>query len=98
MRSACSTIIIIVLTLVTRYASADDDSKPTKRVAIYAPKPRYTREWAEKGIIGEGVAVLTVDTATGLVKEAQIEKSTGYKVLDDSALEAFRKWRFRPGV
>jgi len=70
----------------------------SRHVAIYAPAPKYTREWAEKGIIGEGMAILTVDKATGAVTEAHISQSTGHKVLDDSALEAFRRWRFKPGT
>ncbi len=91
-------IVLGSLALVAGYVFAEGESGPRKGVAIYAPKPKYTREWAEKGIIGEGVAVLTVDKATGLVTEAHMDKSTGYKVLDDSALEAFRRWRFKPGV
>lgn len=38
-----------------------------------------------------------VDTKTGYVTSAEMEKSTGHKILDDAALEAFRKWHFKPG-
>ncbi|MEY2565038.1 MAG: hypothetical protein QOH88_3231 [Verrucomicrobiota bacterium] len=27
-----------------------------------------------------------------------MEKSTGHKILDDAALEAFRQWRFKSGT
>lgn len=85
-----------------RLAAAQEPTPQTKRsgraLAIYAPAPKYTREWAEKGIIGEGLAQLSVDRTNGAVTEAHIVKSTGHKVLDDSALEAFRRWRFKPGT
>jgi hypothetical protein len=33
---------------------------------------------------------------TGVVTSVRMEKSTGYKILDDAALNAFRQWRFKP--
>jgi len=47
---------------------------------------------------GSGVVMVEVDETTGQVTSAKMEKSTGYKILDDAALEAFSRWRFRPGT
>jgi TonB family protein len=45
---------------------------------------------------GTGLFRLTMDQKTGGVTQVTIEKSTGYKTLDDSAIVALRQWRFRP--
>jgi len=47
---------------------------------------------------GSGVVLMKVDSRTGYVTSAQMLKSTGYKLLDEAALEAFRRWRFKPGT
>jgi TonB family protein len=39
-----------------------------------------------------------VDIKTGFVTSVRMEKSTGHKILDDAALEAFRQWRIKPGT
>ena len=41
--------------------------------------------------------LLTLDEQIGSVIHVTIEKSIGYKTLDDSAIAALRQWRFRPG-
>jgi TonB family protein len=69
-----------------------------KALAIYAPPPHYPQEARDNRIIGHGVAILNVDPRTGIVKAAQMEPSTGHKILDDAALTAFRQWRFKPGA
>ncbi|PYL05710.1 MAG: hypothetical protein DME34_10665 [Verrucomicrobia bacterium] len=70
----------------------------SKSFAVYAARPRYPYEARAKGMAGSGVVLMKVDSRTGYVTSAQMLKSTGYKLLDEAALEAFRRWRFKPGT
>jgi TonB family protein len=47
---------------------------------------------------GDGVFRLTVDPATGRVSNVTTVKSTGFRPLDDSASDALRRWRWKPGT
>jgi TonB family protein len=59
------------------------------------PKPLYPQEAREKGY--EGEVVLKVEVLiSGRVGQIEIKKSSGYEVLDRSALTAVKKWRFIP--
>ncbi|MDQ6626755.1 MAG: TonB family protein [Verrucomicrobiota bacterium] len=69
-----------------------------KVVAINAPRPEYPYEARRQRLIGTGIVVLNVDPATGYVASASMRQSTGNAVLDNAALSAFRRWRFRPGT
>lgn len=46
---------------------------------------------------GSGLLRLTLDLKTGSVTRVAIVRSTGFSALDNSAIEAFRKWRWKPG-
>jgi TonB family protein len=70
---------------------------PTPRRPIRAPVPVYLREWAERGLTGKGIVLVTIDSR-GKVTGARMLQSTGSKLLDGSALEAFSRWRFKPGT
>ena len=48
--------------------------------------------------MGSGLARLTVDPVTGSVIAATMQQSIGNALLDNSALSAFRRWRFRRGT
>jgi protein TonB len=68
-----------------------------KAAAISAPKPEYPYEARRMKITGSGVCVVTVDTASGNVTDATMAQSIGNSLLDNSAVSAFRRWRFKPG-
>jgi TonB family protein len=66
--------------------------------AIYTPRPVYRPEWAKQGLTGKGVVLVTIDQQTGKVAGARMLQSTGNKLLDGAALEAYSQWRFQPGT
>jgi TonB family protein len=68
-----------------------------KAIAIFAPKPDYPYEARSRHVTGSGVAVLSVDTASGNVTEASMAQSIGNPILDNSTVSTFRRWRFQPG-
>jgi protein TonB len=69
-----------------------------RAVATYAPKPDYPPQVREQQITGSGVCGVDVDSESGNVTEASMAESTGNKMLDESAIRTFRKWRFKPGT
>jgi TonB family protein len=61
------------------------------------PKPVYPLEARQKGY--EGEVLLKVEVLqNGRVGEVQVEKSSGYEILDQSAIAAVKKWRFVPAT
>ena len=59
------------------------------------PKPDYPLKARQKGY--EGKVLLKVEVLpNGRVRGAEVEKSSGYEVLDQSALATVKKWRFIP--
>jgi TonB family C-terminal domain len=69
-----------------------------KALAIYTPRPDYPSEARSQRITGSGVCVVSVDPRNGSVTEASMAQSTGDPRLDNAAISAFRKWRFKPGT
>jgi TonB family protein len=60
------------------------------------PKPRYPMLARRKGY--EGTILLRVFVLeSGGVGKIELEKSSGYEILDESALKAVKKWVFVPG-
>ncbi len=66
--------------------------------AINAPRPEYPYEARRQHLVGSGVAAVTIDPGSGQVVNAEMEKSIGAPLLDQSALSAFRRWKFKPGT
>jgi TonB family protein len=67
-------------------------------MAITAPLPEYTYEAKRRNLTGNGVCVVTVDTATGTVTNATMFQSTGSPLLDKLTIQTFKSWRFKPGT
>jgi len=83
-------------------ASTRDSGGATGRVLeavpLYKinPPPRYPRAARRRGAQGTVVLSVYVD-AQGRVANLWVFESSGYRVLDSSALEAVKKWSFEPG-
>jgi TonB family protein len=67
-----------------------------KAMVAYAPRPVYPYEARRQRITGSGVALLTVDRTLGTVTDVLIAQSCGSAILDNSTLDALRRWRFKP--
>ncbi|HET9418690.1 MAG TPA: TonB family protein [Chthoniobacterales bacterium] len=98
-------LTIALLAAISAVAVQNASSSPApfyrytdKALAIYAPPPKYPTDQRGRRPTGRGIVVMEVDEKTGWVTSAKMEKSTGSKLLDDAALEAFKQWRFRPGT
>lgn len=67
-------------------------------LAIRSPQPDYPLKAIELDMVGTGAALLEVDQRTGVVTSVRMSPSTGHKLLDDAAMNAFRQWLFKPGT
>jgi TonB family protein len=76
---------------ITSYSSA-------KALATFTPLPKYPSRARSPSATGIGVCMVSVDPASGRVTGASMEQSTGDRTLDKSAVDAFQKWRFKPGT
>jgi len=68
-----------------------------KSLATYHPKPPYPYEARSRHQTGDGMCVLSIDTASGTVTDATMAQSTGSPSLDNAATSTFRTWKFQPG-
>ena len=59
------------------------------------PKPDYPNEARKKGYQGE-VVLRTEVLSNGRVGKIEVKSSSGYKILDRSALAAVKQWKFNP--
>jgi TonB family protein len=65
-------------------------------ICIHCPRPEYSKEAKKKKIEGT-VSLEAVVTPAGDVANVKVTKSLGYG-LDEEAIKAVKKWRFRPTI
>ena len=68
-----------------------------RALVTYAPRPVYPYEARRQRITGSGIALLTIAPANGNVVDARMVQSCGSVILDNATLDAFQRWRFKPG-
>ena len=64
-------------------------------VVLHAPKPDYPFAARAHHAVGSGMFLVRV-RQDGAVASVSVVKSTGHRELDQSCIDAFRQWRFRP--
>ncbi len=70
----------------------DSPPRPTSK-----PPPRYPRELLQKKQGGRVIVLVTVDEG-GLVTKATVKESSGFSAMDQAALNAAKRWKFKPGI
>jgi TonB family protein len=82
-----------------RHSSKDypKGSPPWLGDLISGVAPEYSYSDRAAHHQGRGFFLLSVDLKTGAVANIRVAQSTGFKTLDDSAMSAFRRWRWKPG-
>jgi TonB family protein len=97
--------ILPVLTLTTVcFAGALQSAEPTfkqepddlRPYFVKKPLPTYPQAAFTWHRQGSGWFRLNIDPATGKITSVKVLKSTGVKILDDSAAVAFMQWRAKP--
>ena len=71
--------------------------RSVKALVAYAPRPAYPYEARRQRVTGSGVALITIDQTSGTVTDVAMAQSCGNSILDNSTLDAMRRWRFKPG-
>lgn len=74
--------------------SATVDTAP---VPISRPPPAYPREALRRGA-GGTVRVQATIAINGSVERMEVAESSGNRYLDRAAMDAVRRWRFRPAI
>jgi TonB family protein len=97
-------LILLALTLLAFSAGAAPSKqdakleKTARAVAISAPYPDYPYAARRARITGRCLVEMHVDSPTGVVTDAVMAESSGHAILDNAALSACRRWRFKPGT
>lgn len=95
--------ILLILTLAVS-ASVVQSGEPTFKQEpenlrphfVKKPVPNYPQAAYTWHRQGSGWFRLNIDQATGKVTSVKVLKSTGVKILDDSAAVTFMQWRAKP--
>lgn len=74
------------------------NKSPALADAIKHPIPKYPLAERKSQHQGGGVFRMIIDPKTGFATRVVVEKSTGFKSLDDAAVETFLQWRWKPGT
>jgi len=89
-------LIAILLLSAAARGNSQTDAKKAKHYALYAPRPQYPLEARKHHWTGSGLFVCNI-RSNGTVASVDVLQSTGYQMLDQAAITAFRQWRFQPG-
>ena len=69
-------------------------SGPVRNALVYAPSPVIRSTTLPQNLSARGDYKMDLDN--GVPYDVRIVRSSGYKILDDAAVQTLRTWRFRP--
>jgi TonB family protein len=71
-------------------------SMAAKAGLLAAPMPDYPYAARVAELQGRGLYLVSFDPESGLVREVAVLHSTGYAILDETAIHALHRWRIKP--
>jgi len=89
-------LVISLLAVFAHTSLADSIAAPRREDLISAPRPAYPFDARRRNLQGSGMFILRV-RPDGTVSRVDVEDSTGAPLLDQTAIAAYLKWRFKPG-
>jgi TonB family protein len=75
----------------------DANRSEWKKDLDYIEAPAYPAVAKRWHVQGAGIFRVSIDITTGRVTDVSVLKSTGYGVLDGSAIRTLKLWRWKPG-
>jgi TonB family protein len=87
---------VIMVAFVSAFPPTPVVGEERKCLAIYAPRPEYPSLPNGQRPEGKGLFICRVDAKTGRVTSVSIAKSTGFAILDQAAVDCYKRWRFKP--
>jgi TonB family protein len=87
--------------LLAKAPSGTDDANQAvaaKAGMLAAPMPEYPYAARVANLQGRGLYQVNFDPGSGLVREVTVLHSTGYALLDETAIASLRKWRIKPHI
>jgi TonB family protein len=86
----------IIFSAITAFAAhPPEPPEYARQYAIYYPYPKYPYVARAERWEGNGLYLLNFDRQTGKVIKVDVLQTTGHKVLDETAIKTFAKWRFK---
>ncbi len=79
------------------YESGPESLIPARPMYLKNPPPHYPKRARRKGYEGTVILEVLVDER-GSVDEIRVFKTSGYDLLDESAVSSVYKWAFEPGT
>ncbi|MEM9081502.1 MAG: TonB family protein [Verrucomicrobiota bacterium] len=70
----------------------DTPPRPTTKIP-----PRYPKDLLKKKIEGRVIVLVTVDER-GVVANATVKETSGFRAMDKAAVNAVKRWKFKPGI
>ena len=91
-------ILVSMTVLAAATVCATTSSQPTVeqilKWRIAYPPPEYPLEARAHDLAGSGIFKAHFYIKTGTVRQIEIVKSTGHRILDTAAIKAFSRWKF----
>jgi TonB family protein len=88
--------LILALLISTLCVVAVSGKDRPKTLMEIAPRSTKVPEASRRHLGGSGVLVIEIDRRSGRATSVRIERTTGHRLLDESAINGLQKWRCKP--